>query len=204
MSLKNDNEQANLDEVTENVTDTVSNDEFGFRAEFSTETEYTTISGKEYMDVSTGSLYTINDFDIGETIKGYPEITIFKNMEKNENGEFKRKSQSVRLRLIDIGSNEYIDLYANIPRMDEDGFIENLNKSFNFMRTGFDLCYSFMRWLDETNVVTGTGEEINRINKINIVNVCKKIDSHDLVTVKVVKSNDPNYPSWIILNMENL
>lgn len=210
MSLK---EQVTIEQVAETVTpkdetineqkeDIVTNDEFGFTAEF-TPDEFTTISGKEYRDMSMATKYTIQDFEIGNIINGYPELTIFPNNEKDDEGNFKDNYQSIRLRIID-GDEEYVDLYANIPRRDADGFIENLNKSWNFMRTGFDLCFSFMRWVDETNVVTPNGEEINKITKINIDRICKKIDSMDWVKVKIIKSNDEKYPSWILLDMKNL
>lgn len=210
MSLK---EQTTIEQVAETVTnepknqektneDIVTNDEFGFTAEF-TPDEFTTISGKEYRDMSRATKYTVQDFEIGNIINGYPELTIFPNNEKDDEGNFKDNYQSIRLRIID-GDEEYVDLYANIPRRDADGFIENLNKSWKFMRTGFDLCFSFMRWVDETNVVTPTGEEINRITKINIDRICKKIDLMDWVKVKIIKSNDEKYPSWILLDMKNL
>lgn len=210
MALK---EQVTIEQVAETVTpkdetineqkeDIVTNDEFGFTAEF-TPDEFTTISGKEYRDMSMATKYTVQDFEIGNIINGYPELTIFPNNEKDDEGNFKDNYQSIRLRIID-GDEEYVDLYANIPRRDADGFIENLNKSWNFMRTGFDLCFSFMRWVDETNVVTPNGEEINKITKINIDRICKKIDSMDWVKVKIIKSNDEKYPSWILLDMKNL
>ena len=72
------------------------------------------------------------------------------------------------------------------------------------MRTGFDLAFSFMRFLDETNVITPSGEEINRIPKINIQKICEKIDTMDYVKVKIIKGADEQYPSWIILDMKNL
>lgn len=214
MSLR-ENEQVKIEDVAETVApketpvkqetdneDIVINDEFGFKAEF-TPDEYTTVSGKEYRDVQGATQYNIADFAIGDVVQGYPEVTLFDNMEKDENGEFKRKSQSIRLRIIDVG-DEYVDLYANIPRRDSEGFIKNLNKGFKFMRTGFDLCFSFMRWVDETNVVTPSGEEINKINMINIENICRKIDSMNFVKVKIIKGAEKEYPSWIILDIQNL
>lgn len=209
MSLK---EQTTIEQVAETVTnepkteektneDIVTNDEFGFAAEFKPD-EYNTISGKEYRDMGNATQYNINDFDIGNVVNGYPEISIFRNMDKNDKGEFEKNYQSIKLRIID-GENEYVDLYANIPRMDEDGFIENLNKGYKFMRGWFDLCFSFMRWIDETNVVTPSGEEINNIRKINVENICKKIDSFDWVKVKIIKGASDEYPSWIILDMKN-
>lgn len=189
MSLtKKETEQVNLD--------------FGFEAEYDeNEGAYTTISGNEQKDVTNATPYDIRDFDIGNIITGYPELTIFNNNEKDENGEFKKKSQSVRLRIID-GDEEYINLYANIPRRDEKGFITGLNKYFDFYRTGFDLVFSFMRFLDETNVIDSNGEEINKINMVNIERICEAIDKMEYIKVKIVASNDVDWPSWLILDMK--
>ena len=185
---------------TEKVTE--QSDLFGFEAEYDeNEGTYTTISGKEQRNMGNATQYDIRDFDIGNIITGYPEITIFNNEEKDENGEYKRKSQTVRIRIID-GEDEYIDLYANIPRRDSQGFITGLNKYFDFFRTGFDLVFSFMRYLDETNVVDSEGEEINRIKKVNIENICKAIDKNEWIKIKIVESNDENYPSFIIVDLK--
>ena len=181
---------------------TEQSDLFGFEAEYDeNEGEFKTISDNEPRDVSMATKYDIRDFDIGNVVTGYPEVTIFNNNEKDENGEFKKKSQSVRVRIVD-GDEEYVDLYANIPRRDDKGFVTGLNKYFNFYRTGFDLVYSFMRFLDETNVVDANGEEINRINKVNIENICKAIDKMEYIKVKIVESGDEDYPSWIILDLK--
>lgn len=213
MSLK-ENEQVKIEDVAETVApkeetaveqkneDIVTNDEFGFTAEFKLD-EYTTISGKEYRDMGKATQYNIKDFDIGNVINGYPELTIFENNDKDDKGEYVKNYQSVRLRIID-GDEEYVDLYANIPRRDTNGFVEKLNKGWKFMRGGFDLAFSFMRWVDETNVVTPTGEEINYINKINMDAICRKIDSMEWVKVKIVEGADEDYPSWIILDIKNL
>lgn len=176
--------------------------DFGFEAEYDeNEGEFKTISGNDPRDVSMATKYDIRDFDIGNVVIGYPELTIFNNNEKDEKGEYKKKSQSVRVRIVD-GDEEYIDLYANIPRRDDKGFITGLNKYFNFYRTGFDLVYSFMRFLDETNVVDQNGEEINRINKVNIERICEAIDKMEYIKVKIVESGDEQYPSFIILDMK--
>ena len=175
--------------------------DFGFEAEYDeNEGEFKTISGNEPKDVSMATKYDIRDFDIGNVVTGYPELTIFNNNEKDENGEYKKKSQSVRVRIVD-GDEEYVDLYANIPRRDEKGFVTGLNKYFNFYRTGFDLVFSFMRYFDETNVVTDAGEEINRIKKVNIDNICKFIDMKEWIEIKVIKGANDEYNSFIILNM---
>ena len=127
---------------------------------------------------------------------------LFDNNEKDENGEFVKGYQSIRFRILD--EQDYVDLYANIPRRNEKGFVSNISKFSGFFRTGFDVCFSFMRFLGEENVVNASGNEINRITKINIEAVCKKIDSMDNVTFKVIKGANEDYDSFILLDMKNI
>ena len=193
-------EQVKIEEVKE--TKPTEEFDFGFDAEYEEQKGYTTISGNEQRDVSNATGYYLSDLEIGNIITGYPEVTIFQNNDKNDAGEFIKKYQNVRVRVID--HDEYIDLYANIPRADENGFIKGLNKYFDFFRTGWDLCFSFMRMISEANVVDKNGEEINKINSINIENVCKKIDSMNYIKCKVVKGANEDYDSWIILDLQNI
>lgn len=185
MAIKNTSEQVSLD--------------FGFEAEYSEFDGYTTITGKEQKDLPKENGATLDEFAPGTEIDGYPEVTIFDNNDKNGDGEYKKKYQSVRIRLID--DDEYVDLYSNIPRRTSDGFISNLNEGFDFFRTGFDLVFSFMRFLDETSVLDENGR-INRIKKVNIENICKSIDGYDRVSVRVTNGADNGYNSFVILNME--
>ena len=46
-----------------------------YEAEYEEETTYTTISGKEYMDVHNWEKYSIHDLNVGEEMEGIPEIT---------------------------------------------------------------------------------------------------------------------------------
>lgn len=188
-------EQGKKDEKTEQVSL-----DFGFEAEHSEFDGYTTIIGNEQRDVSNAVGYSIADLEIGNIVSGYSEATIFANEDKDIDGSYVRNYQSVRVRAID--GDEYVDLYANIPRRDEQGFITNLNKFQTFYRTGFDLVFSFMRWIDETMVVDENGEEINKINRVNIDNICKKIDSMEYIKIKIIKGADENYNSWIIMDMK--
>lgn len=165
-----------------------------FEAEYSEERKYTTISGNEYEDVQDWEKITMNDLEIGTIIDGYPEITHFKNDDK--------KYDSLRVRVLDDG--EYVDLYINIPKPDENGFITNINNSFDFYRTCFDFVYSILYIRDEKNVIDSrTGEPVNRFNKVNIINFAKYVDMMHRIGVKITEGNTTsNYNSWIITNME--
>ena len=186
-----------------NEDKTVKNDldlDFGFDAEYNEFDGYTTISGNEQTDVSNMTGYSVADVDIGNFVTGVPEVTIFLNNSKDENGNYIKNYQSVRIRLIDY--DEYVDLYANIPRMDDRGFIHDLNRYQHFYRTGFDLCFSFMRFIDETNILDENGE-INRINAVNIEKICKTIDQMEYAKIKIINGAVAEYPSWVILDLKN-
>ena len=163
--------------------------------DYEEERTYTTISGKEYIDVNTYEKYAMYDFDVGDDIEGIPEITHFVNDDK--------KYDSLRVRVADITSEEYADLYINIPKPDKDGFIKNINKGFDFYRTCFDFLFSVLRYRDETNVVDKNGEEKNHFKKVNILLFAKYVDQMERIHVRIIEGNsDSDYNSWIITQME--
>ena len=164
-----------------------------FEAEYEEEIEYTTISGKEYMDVHDWEKYSIHDLNVGEEMEGIPEITYFENKD--------RKSDSLRVRVADDG--EYVDLYINIPKPDKLGYITNIKKGFDFYRTAFDFIFSILRLRDERNVVDKNGEEVNKFSKVNIINFAKYVDQMSRIGVRITEGNpESDYDSWIIYKME--
>ena len=164
-----------------------------FEAEYEEEREYTTISGKEYMDVHDWEKYNIHDLDVGEEMEGIPEITFFENKD--------RKYDSLRVRVADDG--EYVDLYVNLPKPDNLGYITNIKKGFDFYRTCFDFVFSILRLRDERNVVNKDGEEVNKFSKVNIINFAKYLDQMSRIGVRITEGNpDSDYNSWIIYKME--
>ena len=200
MGLKDQTSNIPEDAIEIVTDDNGQTDLFGFEAEYEPN-DYTTISGKEYRDMTGATAYNIQDFELSNVITGYPELTIFPNNDKDENGDYKRNYQSIRFRIID-GDEEYVDLYANIPHRDDKGFIHNLNHYQKFYRSGFDLVFSFMRWVNEENVYDDNGETINKIKMVNIDNICKKIDAMEYVKVKIIKGAEEAYPSFIILDLK--
>ena len=166
-----------------------------FEAEYSEDDGYTTISGKEQINVGDFEKMSIYDFDVGDDIKGYPEIAHFKNDD--------RKSDSLRVRVIDKTGEEYVDLYVNIPKPDEKGFVKNIRKSFDFYRTAYDFIYSILRYRDEHNVVDENGEEKNVFKKVNILLFAKYVDQMEHISIRLTEGNtDSDYNSWIITKME--
>jgi len=177
----------------EKTNEQISFDELEFEAEYTENDGYTTISGKEQTNVQEYEKMSIYDFEIGDDIRGCPEISHFKNDD--------RKSDSLRVRI--INEDEYVDLYVNIPKPDELGYVTNIKKSFDFYRTAFDFIYSILRWKDETNVVDSNGEEINVFKKVNIINFAKFVDQKEQIGVRLTEGNsESEYNSWIIYKME--
>lgn len=175
--------------------DQISFDDLEFEATYEEERTYTTISGKDYIPKQDWEKYSIHDFAEEDTISGVPEITYFTNKE--------RKSDSLRVSICDEIGEEYVDLYINIPKPDEKGYITNINKGFDFYRTCFDFIFSVLRYRDEHNVVDSNGEEVNTFRKVNICTFAKYVDQMSKITVKITEGNPKSdYLSWIITEME--
>lgn len=183
-------------EVEEVSNGQVSFDDLVFDGEFEEEREavqYFTISGKEQQYEPTWERYGILDLDIGDEFEGRPELTHFINDD--------RKSDSIRVRVMDDG--EIVDLYINIPKPDEQGFITNIRKGFDFYRKAFDFIYSVLRYIDESNVIDKNGEEINVFKRVNIINFAKFVDQKERIGVRITEGNtDSEYNSFIIYKME--
>ena len=174
----------------------ISFDELEFEAEY-TENEnsnvYYTISGKIQEYEPTWEKYKMSDLEIGDVMEGRVEITHF-----IKEG---RKSDSLRVRVMDDG--EILDCYVNIPKPDENGFITNIRKGFDFYRTCYDFIYSVLRWKGEENVIDANGEEVNNFKRVNIIAFAKFVDQFNRIGIKVTKGNeDSDYNSFIIYKME--
>lgn len=152
--------------------------------------KYYTISGKEQQYEPDWEVYSVNDLDVGATMEGRPEITIFENEDKSYN--------AMRLKVMDDG--EILNCYLNYPKKDYP-YVQNINKGFDFYRTCFDFIFSILRIRDERNVVDDNGEEINRFKRVNLENFAKYVDSMKNVGIKIIEGNN-GYNSWIIYKME--
>lgn len=184
MALKSkNNEQVSFEDLMEGLEAEYTEDNGG----------YTTISGKPQTDTSEFEKLSIYDFDIGDDITGTPELSHFKNDD--------RKYDSIRARI--LNGDEFVDLYINIPKPDENGFVTNIRKSFDFYRTAYDFIYSVLRYQDETNVVDEKGEEKNNFKKVNILKFAKYVDQMEHINVRLIEGNvESDYNSWIITKME--
>lgn len=157
-----------------------------------------TSEDESYTDVSNMEQLKAYELDVGATFTGRPEVSIWNNDDVDEKGELVKKYDSVRIRLID--NPEYLDTYFNIPKPDKDGFITNVRKGFDFYRSAFDVIFSFLRYIDETNIIDPkTGEEIKKINRINIENFVDILNDKELIELEITEGNEESeYNSFMI------
>lgn len=196
MTLKS--KQNELPEEFE-VQEQISFDDIEFEAEYVDEEElenggqkFLTISGKESWYEPTWEKYGIQDLDVGQTMEGRPEISIFENEDKTYD--------TLRLRVMDDG--EILDLYVNYPKKHYP-YVRGINSKFDFYRKCFDFIFSVLRLQGEKNVVNSQGEEVNKFGKINIEMLAKFIDQHNRIGVEIIEGNsDSEYDSFKIYKLE--
>lgn len=196
MTLKN--KQNELPEEFE-VQEQISFDDIEFEAEYVDEEElenggqkFLTISGKESWYEPTWEKYGIQDLDVGQTMEGRPEISIFENEDKTYD--------ALRLRVMDDG--EILDLYVNYPKKHYP-YVRGINNKFDFYRKCFDFIFSVLRLQGEKNVVNSQGEEVNKFGKINIEMLAKFVDQHNRIGVEIIEGNsDSEYDSIKIYKLE--
>ena len=163
------------------------------------------------IDVSNLDKIGIDDLNIGDTVDGMPDFVLFDNSNKTNANGSPRKWDSICLHLVDIDetdeygeqSGEYVVAYSPCPRPDKDGFIRNVFAN-GFYHGTFSLIYSYLRTLDETNILDQDGNIINKINKINIVKLLEKLNdvSHMEIKVQTGADGDENYLTYMITEMK--
>lgn len=196
MALKS--KQNELPEEFE-VQEQISFDDIEFEAEYVDEEElenggqkFLTISGKESWYEPTWEKYGIQDLDVGQTMEGRPEISIFENEDKTYD--------ALRLRVMDDG--EILDLYVNYPKKHYP-YVRGINSKFDFYRKCFDFIFSVLRLQGEQYVVNKNGDEVNKFGKINIEMLAKFVDQHNRIGVEITEGNsDSEYDSFKIYKLE--
>lgn len=176
--------------LSKNETEQLSFDDLEFEAEYEEERTFTTISGKEQQYEPDWERFTVNELDVGTTMEGIPEVSIFEKDGKTYN--------AMRVRLLDDG--EILDCYFNYPKKDYP-HVKGINKGFEFYRECFNFIFSILKIRDERNVVDAKGEEINRFKTVNLETFAKYVDQHHRVGVKITEGEN-GYNSWEIYKME--
>lgn len=145
------------------------------------------------------SKVVLNDLPVGKEIVGEPDIAIYINDEKEINGKkFEAKKwDTVNARL--FSDEDYLEIYINVPKIDEDGFIHNINKNNKFFENCFNLIFGYMRLVNEDAVLDPESPSgyINHIKKINIRYLVEKLNELTDIKLKVTEGNK-GYQGFII------
>lgn len=207
MAIKNKTNKQNTEEevVIEQVTNNNGLDALGI------ETEYSEGTSSFLIDTDGLDKISINDLDVGVEVDGMPEFVIFDNSDRTNNDGSPRKWDSLCCHFVDIEetdefgeqTGEYVEAYLPIPRPDENGVITNIFGN-GFYHGAFNLIYSYLRTLDENNVLDAQGNIINTIKKVNIVKLVETLNKMDTMEIKVMKgaNGDTNYLTFMITNMQ--
>ena len=168
-------------------------EELDFEAEI--EEEYKTITGKECRYEPDYEQFKNYELDVGLDIKGYPEVSIIHKKDKSYD--------ALRVRVYDDPAEEILDAYLNFPKADENGYIENITKGFDFYRTCFDFLFSVLRCKGDKYVLDKNGEEYNKFKRVNLHQFAKYVDQQTTIRIKITEGNaDSGYNSWEIIEME--
>ena len=201
MALKSKNQENILPEEFENTeTEEVNFDDLigSTEAEYNDpddKPKYYTITGKEQDYNPQWDIYKSYEMDVGDWIQGKPEVSIIEKKDKNYD--------ALRLRVIDDTTDEVLDCYCNYPRADEQGFVHNIGKDFDFYRNAFDFIYGILKTRGDKYVLDKNGEEYNKFRRVDFIGFAKLVDSMSKVKVEITEGNeDSDYNSWMITSME--
>jgi len=207
MAIKKQTNKQETENIVEQMT---TNDKPGL-AGLGIETEYSINNSSFLIDTTGLDKININELDVGTEVDGQPEFVLYDNSEKTNNDGSPRKWDSICFHLVDIQetdeygeqSGEYVEAYLPCPRPDENGNITNVFGN-GFYHGTFNLIYSYLRTLDETNVLDAQGNIINTIKKINIVKLLDILNKLDHMDIKVMKGENGNtdYLTFMITGMQ--
>lgn len=143
----------------------------------------------------------LDDLKVGNEVTGEPDFAIYINDEKEINGvKYEEKNwDTVNMRLFGEDGTDYLEVYINIPKIDEDGFIRNIHEKNKFYNNCFNLIFGFMRHMNEDSLVDADSETgfINFFKKINIKYLVEKLNEVTDIQIKVTEGQN-NYNGFII------
>ena len=163
--------------------------------EATTDNGYKTITGREQEYHPDYETYKEYEMDIGDYIVGRPEVSIIQKEGKNYD--------ALHVKVIDDSAEEILDCYCNFPRADEQGFVTNIGKNFDFYRNAYDFIFSVLKTRGDKYVLDKNGEEYTKFRKVDFIGFAKLVDSMKKIRVEITEGNpDSTYNSWMITNME--
>jgi len=143
----------------------------------------------------------LDDLKVGKEVIGEPDVAIYINDEKEINGVKydEKKWDTANMRLFSEDGTDYLEIYINIPKVDEDGFIHNIHQKNKFYNNCFNLIFGFMKHMNEDMLIDSESETgfVNYFKKINIEYLVEKLNEFTDIKIKVTEGQN-NYNGFII------
>ena len=145
------------------------------------------VSGKDLKLDNEREILYLRDLDEGESFKGNPIVSIFKNDEKTYN--------NVSIRLVSPDESEELRLSVNYPKKDCP-LVKNLNEDFGFYLNAFNL-------VKDIAVLTGVeGVDVNTrlFREVNFKELIEFVDGLDELEIQAYYPEDSEYMSFRVVS----
>lgn len=145
------------------------------------------VSGKDLKLDNERDILYLRDLDEGESFKGNPIVSIFKNDEKTYN--------NVSIRLVSPDESEELRLSVNYPKKDCP-LVKNLNEDFGFYLNAFNL-------VKDIAVLTGVeGVDVNTrlFREVNFKELIEFVDGLDELEIQAYYPEDSEYMSFRVVS----
>ena len=144
------------------------------------------VSGKDLKLDNERDILYLRDLDEGESFKGNPIVSVFKNDEKTYN--------NVSIRLVSPDESEELRLSVNYPKKDCP-LVKNLNEDFGFYLNAFNL-------VKDIAVLTGVdGVDVNTrlFREVNFKELVEFVDGLDEIEIMAYYPEDSQYMSFRVV-----
>ena len=144
------------------------------------------VSGKDLKLDNERDILYLRDLDEGESFKGNPIVSIFKNDEKTYN--------NVSIRLVSPDESEELRLSVNYPKKDCP-LVKNLNHNFGFYLNAFNL-------VKDIAILTGAegvDDRTGAFKEVNFKEILEFVDSLEEMEVMAYYPEDSQYMSFRVV-----
>ena len=145
------------------------------------------LSGKDLNLDSTREILFLRDLGEGETFKGNPIVSIFKNDEKTYN--------NASIRIINQDENEELRLSVNFAKQ-HCPFVKNLNNDFGFYLNAFNL----VKDVAMLTGVEGVDNNTELFKEVNFKEILEYVDGLDEMEIMGYTPEDSQYMSFRVIH----
>lgn len=145
------------------------------------------VSGKDLKLDNERDILYLRDLDEGESFKGNPIVSIFKNDEKTYN--------NVSIRLVSPDESEELRLSVNYPKKDCP-LVKNLNEDFGFYLNAFNL----VKDIAVLTGVEGVDADTRLFREVNFKQLIEFVDGLDELEIQAYLPEDSDYLSFRVVS----